>query len=134
MEDDRDRLVVIIAGYNDEMRQFINSNPGLKSRFNRYFHFEDYSSGELWQILKKMFDRHDFVVDEDATVEIKAILDKAVARGEKGFGNARFVRNLFEKILENQAMRLSAKNISDRSALQRVTIADLSTFNGFEVN
>ncbi len=125
MEDDRDRLVVIIAGYSDEMKQFIDSNPGLKSRFNRIFNFEDYTAEELWLIFQGMFEKHDYVVEEDACEKIKEILEGAVASGNKGFGNARYVRNLFEKILENQALRLASNGDSDIGALQRITGEDV---------
>ncbi|MDE6022562.1 MAG: AAA family ATPase, partial [Muribaculaceae bacterium] len=107
MEDNRDRLVVILAGYGNEMRHFIKSNPGLKSRFNRYFHFEDYSSSELWEIFNSMLGKHDYVIEDEAKIKLRLILDKAVQNHDRYFGNARYVRNLFEKIIENQAMRLS---------------------------
>ncbi len=125
MEDDRNRLVVIIAGYSDEMRQFIDANPGLKSRFNRIFHFEDYSAEELWLIFERMIKKHDYIVDETACEKIKKTIQGAAASGGKGFGNARYVRNMFEKILENQALRLASKGTSDKSALQMITIDDL---------
>lgn len=107
MEDDRDRLIVIIAGYSEEMRDFIDSNPGLRSRFNRFFYFEDYSPEELWLIFKGMVLKHDYMVDEDTVERIKEIFRRAATSGNKRFGNARYVRNLFEKVLENQALRIA---------------------------
>ncbi len=125
MEDDRNRLVVIIAGYSEEMRRFIDSNPGLRSRFNRIFHFEDYSAEELWMIFESMYKKHDYVVEIEACEKIKKIFERAVSSGNKGFGNARYVRNLFEKILENQALRLASKGNTDRNALQTIIVDDL---------
>ena len=107
MEDDRDRLVVILAGYGDEMKQFIDSNPGLQSRFNRYIHFDDYSAEELHQIYCSLVKRYDYELTEEASLKIMAILTNAVNNKDKNFGNGRMVRNIFEKTLEHQANRLS---------------------------
>lgn len=125
MEDDRDRLVVILAGYGYEMQQFIESNPGLKSRFNRYFHFSDYSATELWEIFKRNLTKHEYVLDSDAEEKVKQILREAVSQKDVNFGNARFVRNLFEKILENQATRIAGENNPERSVLQRIMLSDV---------
>jgi SpoVK/Ycf46/Vps4 family AAA+-type ATPase len=107
MEDNRDRLVVILAGYSVEMRQFIDSNPGLQSRFNRYIEFPDYSDEELYQIFEKNAKEFDYTILEDAEILLKAYLLNKVTNKDKNFGNARFVRNLFEKTIERQANRLS---------------------------
>ena len=108
MEDNRDRLIVILAGYGDEMKQFIESNPGLQSRFNRYIHFPDYNADELQQIFCRYAQNNDYDVSEDALVKLKIMLEASVANKDKNFGNGRYVRNLFEKTLERQANRLSA--------------------------
>lgn len=107
MEDDRDRLVVILAGYTDEIEQFINSNPGLRSRFNRYIHFEDYTVEELFDIFQLQAKKYDYRLDEEAESTLRQILQQKVAQKNADFGNARYVRNLFEKVIENQAVRLS---------------------------
>ena len=125
MEDDRDRLVVILAGYSDEMKQFIDSNPGLQSRFNRYIHFPDYNADELFQIFEVNCKKNDYVMTEEAKTALKSLLDKAVAEKDKNFGNARFVRNLFEKTLERQANRLSKQENLSKEMLTEITESDL---------
>ena len=122
MEDDRDRLVVIVAGYTDEMQDFINSNPGLQSRFNRFINFPDYSEEELYEILKKTAQSYSYTFSDDFNSKIKDFLKHCVTHKNKHFGNARFVRNLFEKILENQANRLAAK--AEKNNELNVLIAD----------
>lgn len=107
MEDDRDRLVVIVAGYTKEMEDFINSNPGLQSRFNRYIHFTDYTAEELYDIFCLQMKKNEYTISEEASNRLKMILADAFAHKEKDFGNARFVRNLFEKVIEHQANRLA---------------------------
>lgn len=125
MEDERDRLVVILAGYSDEMKQFIDSNPGLQSRFNRYIHFPDYNADELFQIFETNCQKNDYVMSEEAKTALKSLLDKAVAEKDKNFGNARFVRNLFEKTLEHQANRLSKQENLSKEMLTEITGSDL---------
>lgn len=125
MEDNRDRLVVILAGYSDEMQQFIDSNPGLQSRFNRYIHFPDYEADELLQIFKLLLSKHDFVMTADGEKKLVQKLTDAVLTKTKNFGNARFVRNLFEKTLENQAVRLSAQ--------PRISHTDLITIHSEDI-
>lgn len=125
MEDNRDRLVVILAGYGDEMKQFIQTNPGIKSRFNRYFHFEDYSAEELMDIFQLLLKKHEYLIDEEAREKVKEKVKEAVKNRDKHFGNARYMRNLFEKILENQAMRLTSQGVTDRSSLQQILPQDI---------
>lgn len=113
MEDDRDRLVVILAGYTKEIENFINSNPGLRSRFNRYINFEDYSASELNEIFWLQVRKNEYTLSDDAAQYIEEQLKEIVANKPRDFGNARYVRNLFEKAIEAQANRLAkAKNIS----------------------
>ena len=107
MEDDRDRLVVILAGYTDDMKRFIDSNPGLQSRFNRYIEFPDYSADELYQIFESSAQKYEYTLTDNAKEVLKSALEKAVGEKDKNFGNGRFVRNLFEKVVEHQANRLS---------------------------
>lgn len=106
MEDYRHRLVVIVAGYTEEMTRFIESNPGLKSRFTRYFYFEDYQPGELIEIFEKLCDRNHYKLNELAKLKLLANLTDLYFNRDKSFGNGRLVRNLFEKTVEKQASRL----------------------------
>jgi AAA+ superfamily predicted ATPase len=126
MEDNRDRLVVILAGYSAEMQQFIDSNPGLQSRFNRYIEFPDYSAEELYQIFKKNAKEFDYTISKDAEIPLKAYLSNTVANKDKNFGNARFVRNLFEKTIERQANRLSKEIDLTDEKLSEICPIDIS--------
>jgi len=104
MEDYRHRLVVIVAGYPRLMNAFLDSNPGLRSRFSREIVFPDYSTRELVAITGKFASDHEYVLGEGAAEVLRSVLESAV-RGE-GFGNARFARTLFEQSLNAQALRL----------------------------
>lgn len=126
MEDDRDRLVVIVAGYTKEMEDFINSNPGLQSRFNRYIHFTDYSAEELYDIFCLQMKKNEYTISDSASQRLKAILADAVAHKEKDFGNARFVRNLFEKVIENQANRLANEQNPTKELLAELIEEDFN--------
>ena len=109
MEDDRNRLVVIVAGYTNEMKTFIDSNPGLKSRFNRYIEFEDYSAEEMLTIFKNLATKQKYTLSEESEKILLGIFKDVKESEDNSFGNARGVRNLFEKVLINQANRI-AKN------------------------
>ena len=125
MEDDRDKLVVIIAGYTNEMKRFIDSNPGLQSRFNRYINFPDYSAGELVKIFHMYMKKNQYTISDEADQMLKEKLDYAVEHKDRNFGNARYVRNIFEKSIQAQANRLEGKTgLSDRQ-LTEITLADL---------
>jgi stage V sporulation protein K len=106
MEDYRHRLVVIVAGYPRLMHRFLDSNPGLRSRFSREISFPDYSTQELIAIARRFAGESEYELDPDAERELVAIFD-GVTRSE-GFGNARFARTLFEQALNAQALRLAA--------------------------
>lgn len=108
MEDYRQRLVVIVAGYPDEMMTFIESNPGLKSRFNRYFYFNDYTPEELLKIFEKLCKESHFELTSQAREVLKTRFETLYNHRDRTFGNARLARNLFEKIIEQQANRLAA--------------------------
>ena len=125
MEDDRDRLVVILAGYSNEMQDFINTNPGLQSRFNRYIEFPDYSAEELLQIFEKNIQKYDYQLDDEALAAMEVYFQYAVDNKDANFGNGRFVRNVFEKTLERQANRLSTDPDLDMDELTRITLLDL---------
>ena len=110
MEDERNRLVVILAGYSSEMKGFIESNPGLQSRFNRYIHFSDYSADELKQIFLLNAKKNQYTLDEKATSVLEEMMSSVIEHKDENFGNARFVRNLFEESIQNQATRLSSQS------------------------
>ena len=108
MEDNRRDLVVIVAGYDGLMDDFINSNPGLQSRFNRFLHFDDYSVDEMTEIFKMRCDGGKYQPTEEALTEVRALIESESQNDPIGFGNARGVRNIFERILVRQANRLAA--------------------------
>jgi stage V sporulation protein K len=107
MEDQRERLVVIVAGYPRLMRQFLASNPGLRSRFSREIVFPDYTTEELLAITAKFAVDHEYRLGEGSERALRTIFDSA-QRGE-GFGNARFARTIFEQALNTHALRLAAE-------------------------
>lgn len=127
MEDDRKRLVVILAGYGNEMQTFIDSNPGLQSRFNRYIDFPDYNTEELLEIYKRNLKKHKYTLSAEAEAFISTYLANAVTNKDKNFGNARFVRNLFERTLENQAMRLASIGHLTSEMLCEISIEDVKS-------
>ena len=125
MEDNRDRLVVILAGYGNEMETFIKSNPGLRSRFNRYIHFEDYTAEELYQIFCTLAKSGEYLLTDDASLYLRQQLEKVVNDKEQDFGNARYVRNLLEKAIETQSNRLASEAKLTKDKLTLLTIEDL---------
>lgn len=125
MEDDRHRLIVILAGYTKEIKQFINSNPGLESRFNRYIHFADYTADELKQIFVYTLNKEQYNITPEAFRKVKAILEEKVANKDSRFGNARYVRNLFEVIIQRWADRVANSNSSDPKELALITAEDI---------
>jgi stage V sporulation protein K len=106
MEDQRERLVVIVAGYPRLMRQFLDSNPGLRSRFSREIVFPDYTTEELLAITAKFAVDHEYRLGEGSERTLRTIFESA-RRGE-GFGNARFARTIFEQALNTHALRLAS--------------------------
>lgn len=125
MEDDRERLIVILAGYSKEMEEFINSNPGLRSRFNRYILFSDYTSSELYDIFQLNASKNEYVINEEANQYLKKKLDIVVQNKQKDFGNARYIRNYFELAIEHQANRLAADLNLTPEKLCELTLDDI---------
>ncbi len=114
MEDDRDDFIVIVAGYTNEMTEFIESNPGLKSRFNKYIYFPDYNSGELMEIFKYMCKSNDYILTQSAADVAETYLRGMSEQKKDNFANARLVRNYFERCVDRQATRIIAdENIND---------------------
>lgn len=122
MEDERDNLVVVMAGYTEEMKQFIDLNPGLRSRFNRYIDFTDYSPSELFQIFKRYTEKGDFKLTSEAENAFRSLFINAYTNRDRTFGNARYVRNIFEKTIERQSLRVA--DISEPSVEQLTTITE----------
>ena len=126
MEDDRERLVVILAGYGDEIGRFLEMNPGLRSRFNRYIHFPDYSAEELTAIFLGLADEGQYFCGPDARHRLAQIMTEAVENRDRHFGNGRFARNVFEKSIQRQAVRLAASGDMTPEALAELTSGDLT--------
>lgn len=131
MEDDRDRLVVILAGYSKEMKDFISSNSGLQSRFNRYIEFPDYNVDELMRIFEYTVKRNDFTASKEALAKVKEIIQEEVAHKDEKFGNARFIRNLFEKIVTEQANRLTTESNISNDKLCKIEEIDVIAILGY---
>lgn len=125
MEDDRGRLVVVLAGYTEEMKKFINSNPGLQSRFSRYIEFSDYGAEELARIFLMNAEKNQYTCDKDVRASIVNIMEVAVQNKDVNFGNARYVRNLFEKAIQRQAVRLASIAPITTEMLSELTLHDL---------
>lgn len=127
MEDDRNRLVVILAGYSNEIQHFIDSNPGLQSRFNRYIHFDDYSYEELLRIFIFNLSKNDFKITRDAFNAVGSIIREQIANKDSKFGNARYIRNMFETVIMKQANRLaSCKKNPSKEELMLITLEDIA--------
>ena len=125
MEDNRDNLVVIVAGYTDKMEEFLELNPGLKSRFNRYIHFNDYTPDELLNIYKKMCQSSDYILSKDAEDEILILFKNAYDIRDLSFGNGRYVRNIFEKSIESLSNRVSFNDKITKELLTTIIKEDI---------
>ncbi len=129
MEDNRDDLVVIVAGYTELMEDFIDSNPGLRSRFNKYLAFADYTAEEMNGIFALQCKKSQYTLEKDAETQLSEYF-AAVSEEAGEFGNARGVRNTFEKVLTAQANRIAhAENIT-RETLMQITKADVVAATG----
>lgn len=125
MEDHRKDLIVIVAGYTELMGKFISANPGLESRFNKYFYFEDYNGEQLMSIFESMCKKNGYTLDEK-TLQFAAEGFQALYRErDENFGNARDVRNVFEKAVSRQANRVAAMENPDKEALMSLAMEDL---------
>ena len=125
MEDHRDDLIIIVAGYSRQMERFIASNPGFESRFNRYFEFEDYNGEELNEIFSLMCANSEYVLDNDAKNYALEYFEKLYDLRDNNFGNARYARNFFENIVTVHSDRVSALNDHTRDSLTIVLREDL---------
>jgi SpoVK/Ycf46/Vps4 family AAA+-type ATPase len=125
MEDNREDFIVIVAGYPDLMANFINSNPGLKSRFNKYFYFDDYSCDELEQIFNLMCQKYDYKLETSAEKAVREHIREMVANKDANFANARDIRNYFESIISNQASRVMLAADYDGDNMITITVQDV---------
>ncbi len=125
MEDHRDDFVVIVAGYASLMPRFIDSNPGLKSRFNKYLDFADYDGDQLYEIFMGRVQRNDYKLSEEADSAVREHLRRLYEDRDDNFGNGRDVRNLFEKIVANQANRIAVMEAPTDEDILTITPADL---------
>jgi SpoVK/Ycf46/Vps4 family AAA+-type ATPase len=114
MEDNRDDLVVVVAGYPDKMAGFLDSNPGIRSRFTRFMNFQDYSPEELSSIFTGFCKDGGFTLTDGASAKARGIFEEQFIQRDKNFGNARFARNLYEQCLVRHARRITkAADITD---------------------
>jgi hypothetical protein len=125
MEDHRDELIVIVAGYPDLMEEFLDSNPGLRSRFNKFIYFEDYSGEELMSIFQGMCDKQEYKLDADAYEYAKQYWNDKAQNHDENFANAREVRNFMESAISKQATRVVSLENIDVTALETLTKEDL---------
>lgn len=125
MEDDRDKLIVILAGYTTEMEMFIDSNPGLKSRFNKYIHFANYTADELYSIFISMSRKLHFTCSLQVVDAIRNHFAAVIEKGDDNFGNGRYVRNFFEKLIEKQANRLASDTNLNKEKLTTFLMEDI---------
>jgi hypothetical protein len=125
MEDHRDELVVIAAGYTGRMQEFLDSNPGLRSRFNKHVHFDDYGVEQLSEIFKSFCRKADFRVTADAEAALASVFKVLTASRDETFGNARTARNLFEATVSKQANRLVSLPRVDKEILSTIEAADI---------
>ena len=124
MEDNRDDLVVIVAGYDGLMQEFVESNPGLSSRFNRYLHFDDYTVDEMLKIFELQLKKGQFLLTDNARAAVRDYIE-ASNTSSISFGNARGVRNIFERVLVQQANRLACAKSVSREMLLEISEEDV---------
>lgn len=125
MDDNRERLVVILAGYSDEMQAFINTNPGLASRFPNIIHFPDYTSAELLEIIRGMYRAKNYVLGDGAENKLMAIFEEAKISPQ--FGNGRFARNVCEKSIRNQSLRITQLGKFTKEDLVTICVEDIES-------
>jgi hypothetical protein len=134
MEDNRDRLIVIVAGYPDEMERFINSNPGLHSRFTRFIEFPDYFPDELCRIFQSMCRKNGLILTPGLKEKLLHHFTSLHRERGTNFGNARLVRNCFEAVINAQASRLAATGTFDTAALTQLSEDDLDSDIDFQMD
>ena len=124
MEDHRDDLIVIVAGYTGPMGKFLSSNPGLESRFNKYFYFPDYTGEQLLAIFKIQCKKNGYKLTEESEAAAKKLFDELYEERDENFGNGRDVRNRFEDMVVRQSNRIAALEEPDKETLMAVLPED----------
>ena len=132
MEDHRDELMVVVAGYAGPMERFLQSNPGLESRFNKYFYFEDYTGPQLNQIFHSLCRKNGYQPDQELEQFTPGFFEELFANRDDNFGNAREVRNLFERLISAQSDRVAALEAPNREDLMAFTLADFQAAQAAE--
>jgi SpoVK/Ycf46/Vps4 family AAA+-type ATPase len=135
MEDDRGKFIVIAAGYGKEMESFINSNPGLASRFTKYIDFEDYTPKEMKDIFKSMVNSKAMIFGNGVEEILKEMFIDIYNNRDRNFANGRIVRNIFEMVLQNQAGRIAEllnKGNVEPDVLSTIIVDDFKIINGSE--
>lgn len=130
LEDYRDDLVVIVAGYTEPMKHFFSSNPGLKSRFNTFIEFPDYSGGDLHKMLINLCNQNDYALSEAVSANIRNLLDEQVETKNENFANGRLVRNIYDKLVMNHAKRVVNLVEPDKETLTTFVEDDYFRLNG----
>jgi Holliday junction resolvasome RuvABC ATP-dependent DNA helicase subunit len=125
MEDHRDDLIVIVAGYTERMQEFLDSNPGLRSRFSKHLHFDDYDPAQLTRIFQTFCRKADFALSPAADAELAKIFSLLSNCRDETFGNARLARNLFETTVNKQANRIVSLPAIDKTTLAAIEAADI---------
>ena len=125
MEDHRADLIVIVAGYTELMGNFIHANPGLESRFNKYFYFEDYNGGQLMEIFRSMCEKNGYTLGDETAQYAAQYFSELYENRDENFGNARDVRNVFERAVARQSDRVAALEAPGKEDLMALTQADL---------
>ena len=125
MEDHRDDLIVIVAGYPDLMNEFLNSNPGLRSRFNKFINFTDYTPLELLEIFESLCKSMGYTISEECKDCVETYFEQRYENRDINFANGRDVRNYFEMAMVNQANRLSTVSDISNEALSELELEDV---------
>jgi SpoVK/Ycf46/Vps4 family AAA+-type ATPase len=126
MEDHREDLIVIVAGYPALMQEFLDSNPGLRSRFNKFIEFEDYTAQQEVEILESMAAKQEYVLTAEAKEKALGFFEKRIEAQLVSYANARDARNYFEKAIANQAGRIVSLENLDDETLKRIEAQDLA--------
>jgi len=133
MEDNRDDLIVVVAGYTEKMDDFLSSNPGLSSRFNKYLSFDDYTPSQLVSIFESICAKASFQLSPAAKEKLETLFTVLYESRDETFGNGRLARNLFERTINNQASRIvSIANINEQvlSTIEADDIPDVTNLQG----